>query len=388
MCTNFLLAVPADPGNASPKMYVSARCLELAGSLPTSIYLIPCSQNFPLVSFPGVENPVTWTNQYGFVAVADPFKFSTFPCFMDGMNEKGLSFGALWLPGTDYPSSGSNPNLYFSDFGAWILGNFDTVAKLESELPKISIVGPPIPTKERKSPNYVPLHFIATDYTGASLVVEFVDGEMNVYPPSYAQGATSDGVLTNAPTYDWQRANLANYSNLTVVGTGTSIGASDGPPVGSGLLGMPGDSMSASRFVKAATLRQGFGLLPKDGTGWLPTAPADGATGSVQTIVNVAMQMVQVIQTTPYGTALTAPATPSSPPQVGDWTMWSVVRDHTNLVYYFTTAFNGIMRAVDLNTVNFGTPTADLETQSFQSIALLPAPTTFAWYEDVSTQFA
>jgi choloylglycine hydrolase len=158
--------------------------------------------------------------------------------------------------------------------------------------------------------------------------------------------------------------------------------------------------MSASRFVKAATLRKGFSLLPQDGTGWLPAPdgiPASklatpgttsavatpGFAGSVQTIVNVAMQLVQVVQATPYGTLLEQ-GSQASQPQVGDWTMWSLVRDHTNRVLYYTTAFNGIMRAIDLTRLDFG---AAATFPAFPTIALLPSPG-LAWYEDATSQLA
>ena len=365
MCTNFLLAVPQNPGSATPQMYVSARCLELTGALATSIYLVPAKQTFPLVA---ADQSTPWVGTYGFIGLADPNALLTFPCFMDGMNEVGLSFAALWLPGTQYPSSGSTPMLDFYDLGAWVLSSYATVQELEQQgLSTISIVGPgPSPCQL----GYLPLHFIATDPTGASLVLEFINGSMNVYAPDYDNGATADGVLTNAPTYDWQRANLANYANLTVEGAGTTVSGPPGPPVGSGLLGLPGDPMSASRFVKAATFRQGFGLLPPDGTGWLPTPKDAGATASAQTIVNVAMQMVQMIQATPYGTALITPKTAGTPPTVGDWTQWAVVRDHTNLMFYFSSAFNSTLCAVDLNSLDFSGPIS--KPGQLKSIAVLP----------------
>ena len=389
MCTNLLLAVPTTPGaSAGPMTYVSARTLELAGTLETSIYLVPAGTTFPLVSPPTpppMPQPARWKSQYGFLGVSGNAHMMTqFPCFMDGLNETGLSLGALWLPGTDYPRSGPSPQVFFADFGAWVLGQFATVADLATALtgsaPCMSVVGPPIPTPQVPQPYYLPLHFIATDETGASLVVEFIDGVMRVY----SGDQTADGVLTNAPPYDWQRANLANYAHLDVIGPATSV-ASSAAPVGSGLLGMPGDPMSASRFVRTATMRQGFGLLPRTGTGWLPApggSPPVGVSGSEQTVVNVAMQLIQVVMATPYGTTLAPGSAPTDPPQVGDWTMWAVVRDHTNRKFYFTTAFNGIMRVVDVSTALKGTVPPGESPPSFKSIPLLPSP--FPWYEDVT----
>lgn len=382
MCTNFLVSVPTDSSGAL--MHASARCLELASDMSTSLYVVPRAQAFPLVTPPytppGSPNWASWTNQYGFVGIASPKAPYT---FMDGLNEKGLSVGALWLPGTSFPASGSAPNVFFGDFASWILGNFASVAELQAQLganpAPVSIVGPP----SSNDPSYVPLHYIATDSTGASVVVEFVGGAMKVYG---AADGTSDGVLTNAPTYDWHRTNLQNYANLDVIGPVTSV-SSEGPPVGDGLTGMPGDPMSASRFVRAATMRKGYGLLASSGSGWLP---APGGTGSgfapaAQTVVNVAMQLVQVVMATPYGTLLALP-TGQSTPVVGDWTMWSVVRDHTNVKLYYTTAFNGIMRMIDLASLDFDAPARESTPPAFPSIALLPSPG-LEWCVDASSTF-
>lgn len=379
MCTNFLLNIANDA--SAPR--VSARCLELAGALPTSIFMIPRGQAFPLAPPPfTVNNPQQWNNQYGFIGVADPDAFSKFPCFMDGMNEVGLTVGALWLPDTGYPQSGPNPGVAYTDLVAWVLGNYATVEEVLSKgLPKVSFIGPVTPQPGATNDGYVPLHFIITDPSGASLVLEFINGTMNYYQ-------CANGVLTNAPPYNWQLTNLHGYANLTVVGSSTQIVSTpDTPPVGSGMLGLPGDSMSSSRFVRATKLIEGYNLLPADGAGWLPAPGGNGTADATQTLVTAAMQLVQIIQTTPYGTALVVPAPPQPPTplQVGDWTMWSVVRDHTNRKYYFTTAFNGVMRCVDLNKLDFGSGPSF---PSYQSIPLLPAPASFAWFEDATTVFA
>ena len=388
MCTNFLLSVPSNPGNLpASTLHVSARCLELTGHMPTSLYRIPRDQSFPLTknSPRWLHNPARWSNRYGFIGIANPQVFKEMPCFMDGLNERGLSFGALWLPGTSYPQTSPQVQnqVAFYDLGAWILGQFETVDEVRAALENIRLVGPPTPTTNAQDllSHYLPLHFIVTDALGKSLVLECVDGEVAVYPRARHEGETDDGVLTNAPTYDWQRTNLTNYQHLVVTGPATSVVHSTGI-VGNGLLGLPGDSMSASRFVKAATLRKGYGLLPASGQGWLP-APAGGESGyasSEQTVVNAAMQLVQIVQTTPYATALVVDDK-TQQLKVGDWTMWSVVRDHTHRKLYFTTAFNGIMRVVALDAIDFDAQIVD---DDYVTLAMLPEPESFAWCEDVT----
>lgn len=272
-----------------------------------------------------------------------------------------------------------------------MLGQFSSVADLFNTLtrgalpmkvPPVQVVGP-----KQDGSGYLPLHFIATDSTGTSVIVEFVGGAMQVYGPDYDSGATADAVLTNAPPYPWQRANLANYAHLDVVGPATSVKSTAGL-VGSGLLGLPGDPMSASRFVKAATFRQGFSLLPADGTGWLP-APSppkggqgDGYAGSAQVMVNVASQLVTMIMATPYGTTLQPGAQTGDPPQIGDWTIWWVVRDHTNRGFYYASAFNTLLQKIDLTQLDFGGGAA------FASIPLVPPPAGNIWYQDATGSFA
>jgi len=371
MCTNFLLDVPAVPGNGN-RQYISARSLELNKPYATSLYRVPAGEKFPL--FPNRSQP--WTGTYGFVGLAfKPAPDMPALIFLDGMNQTGFSCAALWMPGSEYPPyppDGRNALEYY-DFCAWAMSRFGTVTALLEGLNSIKVFG--------SGQSHSPMHYIATDATGASVVVEFMNGVMQVYPPGYSQAAA--GVLTNAPGYDWQCANLLNYAHLSVAGTGTSTSA-DAPPVGSGLLGLPGDPMSVSRFVKCCVFRQGFGLLPGDGSGWLPTPEPVGATGSTQTIVNTALQMVQMITATPYATSLLAPAHPASSPTVGDWTLWQVARDHSNRVFYFSSAFNSAVQGVNLDQVDFSGGSVRLE--SLKSLPVLPGPA--SWCTDVSSKFS
>jgi choloylglycine hydrolase len=392
MCTNLVIQYPnAGPSGVVDPLVFGARCLELSGQIPTSLFWMPRGQSYPqgaqAPKNPDGFHPLRWTNQYAFLGVAIPPTGEQPPnavppkagesCFMDGMNEEGLTVGALWLPGTTYPQTATAPYIWFADLAAWLLGSFASAKEAHTAFKPICVVGPPTPAAGGATGGYVPLHFIVTDRLGYSLVVEWTDGVTTLYPPGRD---TSDGVLTNAPPYAWQRQNLANYANLSVVGGKTSIGPSDGPPVGAGLTGMPGDLMSQSRFVRAAVLSQALRKLAPDGAGWLPAPNGVGGVQAEQALVNVAMQLVQIVMQTPYGTTLVAPEGGGQYPTVGDWTMWSVVRDQANRRYYYTTAFNGIMRSVDL---------AQLDPQgAVASISLLPDQYQSDWCVDVTAALA
>jgi penicillin V acylase-like amidase (Ntn superfamily) len=408
MCTNLMISVPTNPGQITPelaKTYVSARALEMPGVLEQSVYVVPSNQTWPLTVplAPAVLQGLTtvpWPGGYGFVGIAPSgLAWQEAPSFNDGINSQGLSVGALWLaPGTEYakPAANTKNQVSFLDFPAWILSSFALVEELVRAMASIVVVGPPPPTDTNPSQYYVPLHYVITDSTGQSVVIEFIKGLAVIHK-------SPNAVLTNWPTHDWQMTNVKDYFNLTPFSDATSTTGA-GNPVGGGLLGLPGDALSASRFVKASILCQGINkYLPADGTGWLPapgvlpsTPPSKNPPGfadSQQTAVTVALQLVQICMGTPYGmllkrvtnslahTNITATTPPSFTATYGDYTMWSCVRDHTNLKYYFMSAFSGILTLIDLNGLNFTT------TPSYPAnatLAVLPQPGA-SWCLDVTS---
>lgn len=156
---------------------------------------------------------------------------------LEGQNSAGLGMSGNFLPGfTEYQTVTPQDKGYVSilGFGAWALGQFATVSELRQALPGIKVwaddtlqSGPTPPT----------LHFVFTDKSGASIVVEFVDGQQRIFD-NVAR------VLTNAPTYDWHLSNIRNYINLSTVAASsvrvretnvTALGQ------GGGLVGLPGD---------------------------------------------------------------------------------------------------------------------------------------------------
>lgn len=339
MCTNFALF-----STSSNSTYaITARAMEFAGSLNTQIQITPQGQSFPVAALTPPTNALTWQNQYGYIAMTgegDGFSAST-----DGLNEKGLSVGLLWLPGSEYPTSqaATNPIIYNGALGDWILGNFDSVASLKSALATITVIN----INERDPNAFFPLHYIVSDNTGANLIIEFVNGQMQTYEPE-------NGVMTNAPPYPYHLANLSNYVNLSVknspqVWWGQEIN-------GSGCLGMPGDYTPPSRFVRATMLQQSAqNYTPKN----------------LQEAIGLATRIV-----TSFGIAMGSQAEANNP-QLGDYTLWGVIRDHKNLVYYFYTSFNNNLSAIDLKELDL--------TQGKLTLKPLIQPT---WSIDLTEQLA
>ena len=97
-------------------------------------------------------------------------------------------------------------------------------------------------------PEPQPVHVVVYDKTGASIVIEPLDGKLKVYDNPL-------GVITNSPTFDWHMINVRNY---------VALNPRNVPPVtingttfrnmgqGSGMLGLPGDFTPPSRFVRAS----------------------------------------------------------------------------------------------------------------------------------------
>ncbi len=179
---------------------------------------------------------------------------------LEGQNSAGLGMSGNFLPGfTQYQTVTAQDQNYVEllSFGGWALGNFATVAELRAAL-KVTKVwsDPSIPT----GPTPPEIHFVFNDRSGAGIVVEYVNGEVQI----------SDNVahvLTNAPTYDWHLTNLRNYLNLSTVGVSArEIGASNVTALGQGggFVGMPGDYTPPSRFVRASALRH---VVPEPKTG-------------------------------------------------------------------------------------------------------------------------
>ena len=206
-------------------------------------------------SLPDKSKGIHYTTKYGIVGN----NFMGKHMVVDGMNEKGLYIGALYLPGyASYPE-GSPENAAKSmapeDYVAWLLGNFSTVAEVKENYNKVILVQNP--QKEIGGQSF-PGHFLVTDSSGASIVIEPIDNTLKIHDNPL-------GILTNSPSFDWHMINLSNYANLSAVNvqpldfSGTKINTFG---QGSGLVGLPGDYTPPSRFIRAVAFSQAAVQLP------------------------------------------------------------------------------------------------------------------------------
>ena len=99
-----------------------------------------------------------------------------------------------------------------------------------------------------------PLHWIISDNEEAIVVEVSKQYGMKVFEDKL-------GVLTNSPDFNWQVTNLGNYTGLSPHdATVQNWNGQEVMPwgVGTGSLGLPGDSIPASRFAKVAYLNANY----------------------------------------------------------------------------------------------------------------------------------
>ena len=236
MCTG--LALETKDG-----LHLFGRNMDIEYSFNQSIIFIP--RNFKCVN---KSNKKELTTKYAVLGMGTIF--DDYPTFADGMNERGLGCAGLNFPVyVSYSKEDieGKTNIPVYNFLLWVLANFSSVEEVKEALKNANIVDIPI---SENIPNTT-LHWMISDITGKSIVVEQTKEKLNVFDNNI-------GVLTNSPTFDWHVANLNQYvglrynqvpefklgdQSLTALGQGT------------GLVGLPGDFTPASRFIRVAFLR-------------------------------------------------------------------------------------------------------------------------------------
>lgn len=308
-CTDFLI-------NTSSGNYINGRSLEFATTMQTELQVVPRGESLQSIA-PNNCAGLKWTSKYSYMGVSCIAADN----IVDGMNEKGLTVGALWMPGSIYQKVPANQNqnaIAVEFFGKWVLGNFATVDEVACALQNVYVwEGVPLPQV-----NTPPLHFSIHDAQGNSIVVEFTCGQQRIYENSVQ-------VLTNYPAFDWQVTNLQNYVAINPKNSQPfqfTNGKIAFQGQGSGLLGLPGDPMPPSRFVRIFYLKN-FAQTPT----------------SIPAGVNLAFHLLNTVDI-PKGTVVEG----SSSSQNLDYTQWVVVKDLTNQVLFFRTYQNQNIYRVDL----------------------------------------
>jgi choloylglycine hydrolase len=334
MCTEFTL-----PG--STKKRISGRSMDFKATLPWIISGIPAGTK--IRAFQHLETGIplsdaySWTTIYDCVGIgADevvPLVENGRNSLVDGLNAEGLSGAALWLPNSVYPQSAAAPKgakfVSCLDIVAWAVSTHKTVDSLKADLEAVRDGKPTLsgdvlafwdpfqfhlPFSDGVK-NFSPLHYQFHDTEGKSLVMEFRNGQIELTDNSDL------GVMTNYPFLDWHRTNLENY--LSVTNADTNTGAVVTMPLnafghGNGTMALSASPTPPARFIRTAHLIS-FGMP------WLNTATNEQALAFAANVLgNVTVLRLMSID---------APGD-----QKGDFTQWTVVRDHDNKALYLRTA--------------------------------------------------
>lgn len=299
---------------------VFARTLEFGVDLKSEVLVIP--RGFARTgTTPDGTNGIKWTSKFASVGANG----EGLPILLDGVNEKGLAMGIFYFPGSagymKYNPAKASSTIAPWEVGSWILENFATVGEVKENIGKIRVVD--VVLKEMGySP---PVHYVVHDASGKSIVIEYVNGRLHVYDDPL-------GVITNAPTFDWQMTNLRNYvgfsltnappirlGSVTITGTG----------FGSGMLGLPGDMTPPSRFVRAVAYSSSV----------LPSRTGRDAVLEAFHILNnfdIPKGSARENQKDQYGNPIV------------DHTLWTSASDLKTRTYYFRTYQDSQIRSVAL----------------------------------------
>lgn len=310
-CTDFKL-------KANDGTYLITRTMEFAVDLNSNMRTSPTGRLFQPMT-PNNKPGLEWKSKHGYVYL-DGFNIDF---VVDGLNDAGLSFEYLYLPGeTNYqniPEGKDSQTVPYGMFGDWVLGNFKTVDEVKEALNNIYVSNQFFPELGKA---ILPAHATIHDQSGKGIVVEFYNDKINVFD--------SMGVMTNSPKYDWQVTNLRNYINLSALNPRPVIREGmvySGTGQGAGAYGLPGDASPPSRFVKTSFMVSNV----------FPAANAEEVLNLGQHIINNVDLPAGYLRSDENGKVET------------DITQWVVFKDITNKIFYYRTYNDMTLRAIDMS---------------------------------------
>ncbi|MBX9690029.1 MAG: linear amide C-N hydrolase [Candidatus Obscuribacterales bacterium] len=291
-CTELLL-------NKSKGLVISGRTLDYNCEMGSKICFRQkgTEQADPGLKFTTLKGePLKWKTKYSCVLV-DAFDE---PAFVDGMNTEGLSVACLWHADTEPAleiAPGTN-GLASVSLVEYLLENAATVEEAKKLVEKLSLF------LSKYQGEAMTLHWIVTERTGKSTVIELKNGK-----PKFFDEVEKVGVMTNQPSYDRQLENLKSHEDESKNNPNYNL---------------PGDYQSKSRFVKTAYL---VSHLPE-----IKTAD-EGVAAARQILHNV--------------------EAPKGAQKTGSYTQWLALRDQSNLRYWLIGVNHGMPKFIDLKSLDF-----------------------------------
>ena len=300
---------------------VVARTVEWAATPMQCGYVVAPRGHVHQSYTPTGENGLKYKSVYGYVGIYTEYE----PFVVEGVNEAGLSAGLFFFPQygeyAPYNSANNAKTLCDMQFVSWVLSGFSTIDQVKDALKEIDLV--------TLNHNIGAVHWRIAEPGGRMVVLEVVGGVPHFYENTL-------GVLTNAPGFNWHMTNLNNYVNLepgsapdNTIAKGITLSALGH---GSGMLGLPGDFTSPSRFVRA--------------TFFQTTSPV-WATG-----FDTVVQAFHILNNfdIPVGSQHARADIPKDLPSA---TQFTAVTDQTAMKLYYRTAWNSNIRCIDLMSIDF-----------------------------------
>ena len=297
---------------------VPARTLEFGFDIHSNIFAVPAGTSIETLGLNPDVSGFKYKAKYGFLGANG----LDMPIVFDGVNTEGLYFGAFYFAGDAVFSELTDGNrgraVSSEEIGNWILGQFATVAEVKAALPSIDVVGTYIDAIK----GVAPFHYTVTDASGSSIIIEYTKNGLRVFDNTV-------NAITNNPPYDWHLTNLRNYIGLQSENRQSmTIGSETFAPFGqgSGLLGLPGDHSSPSRFVRAVAFANTS----------LPSENVDEAIFKAFHILNVFDIPKGSIREGEGNNLHT------------DYTVWTSAVDTTNARYFYKTYLSQSVESIDV----------------------------------------
>lgn len=276
---------------------------------------------------PDQKTGLIWKSKHGFVGLDAPAMGEGL--VVDGMNEHGLCVNGFYHPGfaeyQSYDPKDASQSIGPGDMIPLLLSTCATIDEIKNALTEVQVT-PVVAETLGMAP---PGHWIATEPSGKSIVIEYLGGKLTIFDAPL-------GVITNAPSYDWHVTNLRNYLNLSPVALPTKrIEEMDFAPLGggSGMIGLPGDNTPPSRFVRAVAATQSA----------RPTSTGDETIYEVFRILDNFNLPLGAAEGD--GVARTKGMRSS--------TIWTTAYDTKNKSLYYHTQHNRRVRKVDIRKIDF-----------------------------------
>ncbi len=245
---------------------------------------------------------ITWENRFKFIGVSGHIAHQ----IVDGINEKGLYIGWLYLPSeTSYPTYkpiNKKPIIGVFDLGNYLLGTAKNVKQAITLLKQLQPIGQYIQMTPQLAVQF-PLHLIIRDKSGHSALIEFIQGKVHIKTPAPA-------IITNAPNIKWQLNNSKQFTQILSQKDSTQKW-NDQIMSGSGFYGLPGDFSSPSRFIRGNVIAK--------------NSPVAHTTNEAKIIASDAIN------------SLTVPLGMNPSP-----TLWLTMADLKNTIYYYRAKYDVI----------------------------------------------